>query len=229
MKRNDTVFFFVLVDFFLQLSFLGVIFFAMDRPPVLTVSEARLSDQEKVNQFDSLTNLTGISDLVELTDQLTRLIPADSSRGGALISIIASLRRVTSDAGGVDSVIGAMARLRKLETGSGKPPCRYTFAGARRVSVSVAGATLTDSAVVFQPPSAQFASLLDSIGVSLRRDRRYSLPEFRRVFTGLRRLHPECLYRLDARLETGLLAPVDAAWSAFSVERRLAQWPTTER
>ena len=229
MKRNDTVFFFVLVDFFLQLSFLGVIFFAMDRPLILAVSDTRLPDQEKVRQFDSLTTRTGISDLVELTDQLTRLIPADSSRGGALISIIASLRRLTSDAGGVDSVIGAMARLRKLEAGSGKPPCRYTFAGAKRVSISVAGATLTDSAVVFQPPSAQFTSLLDSIGVSVRQNRSYSLSEFQSVFAGLRRLHPECLFRLDVRIETNLLAPVDAAWSAFSVERRLAQWPTTDR
>src|SRR5690348_2694198 len=64
-KRRDDVFFFILIDFLLQILFFGLFLFV--------VYQAGLKrDQEKLKEA---VDAAGVSDITELTDDLTRLAP----------------------------------------------------------------------------------------------------------------------------------------------------------
>ena len=79
MKRDESVFFFTLVDFLLTALFLGVVLY------VLAESASAADVQRQAETQRALAEMraaTGISDIRELTDRLTRLGPVRDAETG---------------------------------------------------------------------------------------------------------------------------------------------------
>src|SRR5947207_2064200 len=80
MRKGDEVFFLTLVDFLLQVCFFGLFVFV-----AYYANETRVQAMEKSNAaataLERLKNHFGVSNLVELTDYLTQLVPANQLPG----------------------------------------------------------------------------------------------------------------------------------------------------
>ena len=92
MKRSQDVFFFTLIDLLLQLLFVAVVVWVIDRATPDPCKGGKCIEKEP---WQVLAARNGFSTLQELMDYLTRLSPI----GG-----LDSLRRIVDAAGGPDSV-----------------------------------------------------------------------------------------------------------------------------
>src|SRR5687768_2295114 len=115
MRRDDSVFFFTLVDFLLTALFAGLVLFV--------VARAKAQREEGVKEasaaaLDSIQRRTGISDLAELTDRLSRLGPLGEAEGAVKVVArlggaeqVERLIAAVETTGGVESAISQVERL----------------------------------------------------------------------------------------------------------------------
>jgi hypothetical protein len=219
MKRSDDVFFFTLIDFLLQVFFFGLVLYVVAKSvEVSTASEKAKQDK----QVEQLTRATGISNLTELTDLLTKMAPLQDLRGTADFIARAGgtdkLRgtvALVDEAGGADSIERKLERLRKLEEGTGKPPCLYDEISGKKVVRSLAVVVATDSHITFQETTPALEQVLSLLGHKFSAVRVLPLAEFRKKFTALITKKPECRYTLTFREQTRFVDARDAARFAF--------------
>ena len=152
-------------------------------------------------------------------DKAKAAIKVVTDAGGAENASVAV--RVVAEAGGPESLQGRLEKLRKLEEGSGKPPCLFDLqSDGKRVARSLAKVNVTDAQISFLGSTQDFEAVLKMIGASYHDVENLSLVDFRKRFSALVVQKPECRYQLDVQVSTKLLAPMDAVWSAFATRRR---------
>src|SRR5687768_4691818 len=78
MRRSDDVFFFTLIDFLLQVFFFGLLLFVVGQ----ALQKNRESDyQREQRAIQELKKTTGVSNITELTDALSKMAPLKELRG----------------------------------------------------------------------------------------------------------------------------------------------------
>lgn len=236
MRRSDDVFFFTLIDFLLQVFFFGLLLFV--------VGQAMQQDKEKMRAADDaardkLVNATGVSNITELTDLLTRMAPLDQLRGttdfiarnGGTKGVEGAMAAIGA-AGGVDNVvkmhkdiaalkgdISAMStRINQLE-GWGKASCIPNIVvNGKSQPKSIARVVVQDSTITLEDPTPEMQKLLSSLGLEFSAVQRLSLSEFRSTFAPVVAKQPECRYFLSVVTKTQYLDPMRAVWSAFRTQ-----------
>jgi hypothetical protein len=222
MNKDDSVFFFTLVDFFVTALFFGLVLFAVgaNRNARASIDAARMKAAA-----DSVSKLTGVSNFAELTDRLSRLGPVKDAEkavqmvkaaGGASLSQRALSTVV--DAGGPDSVEARLARLR-LHEGVGRRHCLVTAADPRE-ALSLGTVTGTDSTISFSEETPQLRDVLALLGLSFEEVRVMTLRDFRAAFASIVTRRPDCLYTLTFIERTRFVEARDAARGLFYMRIR---------
>lgn len=224
MKRSDDVFFFTLIDFLLQAIFFGLVLFALAKTAEQSAIEKQPGDKVAI---DTLISVAGVSSITELTDLLTRLVPARDLRAkvGLLDSIggwetIRKLRPLIDSVGGPDSARLILGRYIHRQDGFGKPPCNYDERDRRRVPRSVASVSATDTLIRFDAETPALDSALSLLGLSYQSIAVLSLNQFKQTFLPLTTLRADCRYWLQFREYTRLVDARDAARVAFTLDIR---------
>ena len=206
MKRTDSVFFFVLVDFFLQVVFLGLVLYAGS----LAIRGAGddVSDAERLAALDRMRERTGISDLDSLTDRLTRLVPAESASGRRVFERLDTLFAVSDSQGGPSALRNRLRDLTELERRVGVVPCVSEVANGRVRATVIGEGVLTDAYFALDSTTPRLAAVLDSAHITAASAQRVPLDQLPEVFGRIRALHPSCFYRLRVDIKTAYRDPV---------------------
>jgi len=229
MRRSDDVFFFTLIDFLLQVFFFGLLLFVVGQ--TLQKNKEREQQAER-QQVVRLTAAAGVSNITELTDELTKMAPLKELRGtsdfmqrnGGFKTVEAAVN-AASAAGGSDKVatlaVEAKAmseRLAKLE-GWGKVSCipNETVNGKLQPK-SVATVVVSDRGIRLEDPTPEMHGMLQSLGLAFEGVRELPLADFRRTFAPLVVKRPDCRYFLRVVTQTQFLEPMRAVWSAFRTQ-----------
>jgi hypothetical protein len=219
MKRSDDVFFFTLIDFLLQVFFFGLVLFVLAQSTQDKVNEARKEESE---QIQKIKDALGVTNLAEITDQLTNLIPIDQLVGfSTLINNSGGLDKVkeavalVEKAGGVTQLKADLIDLGKFKEGSGKPPCLFNIVDGKRFPKALATVIANDTSIAFKETNAELEEALRLIGRSYDSIRELPMAQFRSVFTPLVIKKPECRYTLQFQERTRLIDARDAARFAF--------------
>jgi hypothetical protein len=220
MKRDESVFFFTLIDFLLTTLFFGFVVFLLARKSANAAETKEVEAARASATVDSLVRANGLSDLRELTDALTRLGPLGAAveatslvrQSGGLQEVKRSMATVAA-AGGRDSVAGRLERLKARE-GAGLPHCLAVDPAGKQAKV-LATVVATDSTITFTEPTADLAVVLSRLGVTYESIQTLSVSKFRRTFLRLADEHPDCRYTLRFLERTRYVDARDAARGIF--------------
>jgi len=181
MKRSDNVLYLTLVDFLLQLIFLGIVLSVLYAESLPDENDAAVN----VELIEKIKKKSGISNITELLDILTKMGPLNEAsknlENGKILS------EAASKVGGVDKA----AEILKLEAGKapGKPLCNSgevlaTFdAYPDRIELQ---ANLT----------SEMSSVLKELGLTYSKVSSLNLSSFNENFRSVVRYKPDCLYRV---------------------------------
>lgn len=242
MRRSNEVYFITLIDLLVQVIFLGLVLYVLTKANQEIEDRNRQSDQEKI---EALVKANGVSNLTELTDELTKLAPikelkgtadfiskaggmeearkiaqlaADAGGANQLVLQISDAKRVNevvAAAGGSESIVAKLEKLRKFEEGSGKPPCLYTVSGDKKTSKTLATVVADDTAIAFQGSNPDLEAVLALLKKPYVSVERLSLQEFSAAFAPLLQAKPECRYTLQFIEKTNYVHARDAARFTF--------------
>lgn len=219
MKRSDDVFFFTLIDFLLQVFFFGLLLYVVGKS-INVEAEHERAEREK--QVEQLKRVAGVSNLTELTDLLTKLAPIRDLQGTAdFIARAGGTEKVkdkvalVDNAGGKENLELKLEKLRKLEEGTGRPPCLYDEVNGKKIVRSLAVVVANDTHIAFQQTNPELEKVLSMLGLEFAAVRELSLAEFRKTFSTLVAKKPECRYTLAFREHTRFVDARDAARFAF--------------
>jgi len=208
MKRSNDVFFFTQIDLLLQILFFGLVLFVVGQTAVHAVLKQ-----------------AGVSNLTELSDKLTKLVPADSDletfvreNGGRkyIRDAVEAVRKV----GGPEKVgklqgdlDAADARVKTLEGERwGAPSCVAMVNGR---PPTVARVVVRDESITLESPRPEFLNLLSKHGLKLEDVQTLQPEAFRATFARVVASDPGCRYFQSSEAKTKYLAPMRAVWSAF--------------
>jgi len=219
MRRTDDVFFFVLIDFLLQVFFFGLLLYVLGQS---NLSEVKAAQEKRNNQVETLLSITGFSNLTQLTDYLTNLTPvkewkgiADFFNGAGGVGKVIETVKIVTNAGGSEQVIKDLAKLHKYEEGAGKPPCVFDIINGRKVAKPLATVVAQDSSICFESSTPELEEMLQQLGRSYESIRELSLSSFRSTFQPLINKRPDCRYTLRFIERTRYVDARDAAQSVF--------------
>ena len=205
LRRSNDVFLLTLVDFLVQVIFFAVFIFVVYQT---LIKDPNAKDYDSA-QVTKAIQLAGVSDLNELTDELTKLAPVNLKGFNAKLGD-----------GGAAKLDRKLERLAKLERGQGKPACIYETVDGERKPKMLATAIGSASSITFVENTPQLQTLLSSLGLTFENVRSLSLPAFRRAFAGAIHKQPECRYTIVLRETTNLVNARDAAQQIFYVAVR---------
>jgi hypothetical protein len=219
VKRSDDVFFFTLIDFLLQAFFFGLLLYVAAKSTNVAAEHKRV---ERDKQIEEVKRAAGVSNLTELTDLLTKLAPIRDLQGTAdFIARAGGVEKVMSKvamvdhAGGAESLEGKLEKLRKLEEGTGRPPCLYDEVDGKKIVRPLAVVVASDTHITFQQTNPELEKVLAMLGREFATVRELPLAEFRKAFSMLVTKKPECRYTLSFREQTRFVDARDAARFAF--------------
>jgi len=206
--RRDDVFFLILVDFLVQILFFGLFLFVFYQASLQR-------DQDKLKEA---VDAAGVSDVSELTDDLSRLAPvklkefADLIKRAGGVDAVAQLLRRVSQEGGATASISRLDKLRRLE-GSDKPSClvdQTTRQPRALMAVQASGRSIT-----ITQGTPDLARVVADLGVEASVGHVYSPETFQRAFSPLLSRQPQCRFYIRFEERTELVAPRRAAGSIF--------------
>jgi hypothetical protein len=208
MRQTEHVLYITLIDFLLQLLFLGmvvsVIYAIAQREDADRLDPKQAKDA--IDRMESIKRLTGISDLTVLTDELTRLGPLQPAAKRALLG--KEMEKDVAEAGGPESARKILSE-QNTKRGQGKPSC---LDGGAKLATFHA---YPDRIELRPPLTAEMTRLLARMGLSETRVARLSLTEFRATFELVKRLEPDCRYNIELVEHSFDTRPRDTARSAF--------------
>jgi hypothetical protein len=242
MKRNNDVYFITLIDLLVQILFLGLLLYVVAKAG--SEKEQRRQDKES-EAVQRLLKASGVSNITELTDELTKLAPLKELKGTAdfiaraggvaaankildttkQVGGVDQLRTVVQDAkvmhglvervGGIDKID---AIVKKYEEGSGKPPCLFDMANGKKSVRSLATVVADDSTITFERTNPDLEAVLAALGTSYSAVQHLTFSEFSGTFANLTKIKPECRYTLHMVEQTDLVHARDAARFAFYLQ-----------
>ncbi|OYU37302.1 hypothetical protein [Novosphingobium sp. PASSN1] len=214
-QRSESVVLLTLVDFLIQIIFFGLLVFVFYK-----AAEGRSARNYTPEQVGKAIDAAGVSNIVELTDELTKLAPMQLKElngklhAGSKDADIAKLVELVDQAG------GAGAAAKKLEQGLGRPPCLVSeVAGKRQVTVlaSLIGSATT---ITFEAETPELRKVLTDVGLQYSDVRSLPLARFRNVFNRVVEKFPNCRYTVQLRETTGLVFARDAVQQIFYTKLR---------
>lgn len=228
MRRNDEVFFFVLIDFLLQVVFFGLLLFVIWHAAESKQNEDR---ERQAEAGRAAFKASGVSSIAELMDWLTKLVPLDELRGtkdfidrnGGQEKVQRAVDAVNA-AGGPENVTGLAGeneaqrrRINQLEKERwGRVPCLdKVHVNGRLQPRTIATAIVYDDAIELQNLKPEMEKLLQENGLDFANVKRLSLADFRKTFGPVAAKQVECSYFVAVHRQTGLYAPMQTLWSAF--------------
>lgn len=208
MRQTEHVLYITLIDFLLQLLFLGMVVSV-----IYAIAQREQADRldpkqakEAMERMETIKQLSGISDITVLTDELTRLGPLQPAARHAQLG--KEMAKDVADAGGAESARKILAE-QNAKRGQGKPSC---LDGGAKLGTFHA---YPDRIELRQPLTREMELLLSKLGLSANRAARLSLSEFRAAFEPVKRLEPNCRYNIELVEHSFDTRPRDAARSAF--------------
>lgn len=222
IRRSNDVFLLTLVDFLIQ-----IIFFSLF---VFVVYQALINDPNAKNydnaQVTKTIEAAGVSNLTELTDELTKLAPVSLKGFNEALGKdvrpgdIEEAAKAINKAGGAEKLGAAVERLAKLELGSNKPACIYTVENGEKTTTTLATAVGSATSITFTSNTPELATLLSSIGLRYDDVKSLSLSRFKQVLAPVLRNQPDCRYTIVLRETTRLVNARDAAGQIFYLRIR---------
>jgi hypothetical protein len=218
MKRSDNIFFFTLIDFLLQVGFFGLLLFA-------AYSAAKTEDKKEQTanetSFTKLKKHFGISNITELTNELTKLAPLQELKGNAdfiareggvkqIEQQLAAIRSV----GSVEHIKVKLEKLAKLEGGTGKPPCLPVKPGSNQHK-ALATVIADENTIAFESLTDDLRSVLQLVSMRYEDVRTLPVSAFAARFAVLSAAKPDCRYSLIFKEKTRFVEPRDAASRNF--------------
>ncbi|MDB5791209.1 MAG: hypothetical protein JWQ80_1233 [Massilia sp.] len=221
-KRSDNVFLLTLVDFLLQIIFVGLFAYALvtaintKRDATAMSIAKRLGNLDEAQlrkllkalaelpdvgralsdgrEIKELLAKHGISNFVELDDTLSRMVPADQ------VAEVKQIHDVIRAAGGVEAAKKAVSY---YVNGVGKPHCLYT--DDKRNAVPLATLTAYDDHITIDGTTAELKKVLAEIGEDPAQVADMPLPAFTKVFSKLANRYPNCIHSVRFRENTNLV------------------------
>jgi len=202
MRQSEHVLYITLIDFLIQLIFLGLVF--------SVIYSASQPSQEEVSNATEVTvkikQLTGISDLTEITDELTRLGPLKNAvQKNELANEFNSL---AGKVGGKDAAFKILTTEANKGSAPGKPYC----IGGLKVATFDA---YEDRLELRSPVSSEMSELLNRLNVSLELVKKIPIKEFSKIFAQLRVIEKSCVYNVVLVEHSFDTRPRDAVNSTF--------------
>lgn len=195
MRRDDQVFFFTLIDFFIQIVFLGFFLYVV-----------------------SSTGKDGVSNFTALTDELSHMQPAWSSA-----DIVAVLELINHENGvsKVKELLEYAKRHIKNEkqgkAGAGKPHCLVNADG-RAPSIAEVEAFEDRIEFIKSKSTSEFEKLLSALGYKYEEISSLTLQQFKKKFAKVREAHllakmayqTDCMFTIKVNEKTRYVEPRDA-------------------
>lgn len=216
-RRDDSVFFFTIVDFLVVSIFLGLVLFMLKRDG----SDTELGRANtEIKRLEELAKKSGAGNVRELTDRLSRLGPVSDiehkykqldSAGG--IAELLKTQTVVAELGGRDSVQKVMSKLGR--DGVGLPPCLADTVNGRRNIRRLAAVVADDSTLRFTGTNPSLDTVLATLGRSYASVEHLSFAAFRRAFDPLLARRPDCRYSLRLIERTHMVYARDALTGVF--------------
>lgn len=236
MKPSEHVLYITLIDFLLQLLFLGLVITVIYIDQAPDINELQITK----NEVEKIKKNTGVSDLTELTDLLTRLGPLDKVANNANIGHI--LKDAVDKVGGNEKALHALKNFNieqdlsstfnkvggkeealkilnmAAKKGQGLPPCLPK--GVKLANFH----TYIDHIEIQQPLSVEMVSLLKTLGVSDGLVTNLSLGEFSKLFSPLsaRNFKEQCIFNVTVTEHVYDTRPRDVIRKSFLAEPRPA-------
>lgn len=223
MNREDNVFLLTLIDFLLQIIFFGVFVYAL-------YMSTHIPDEARNNAIAKLLAHFGVSNIVVLTDELTKMAPADTLRnavkdmqkiGGK--EKLNALIALAEKSGGISEIETRLEKLRRLEEGAGKPPCVFDVKDGKKIARPIARVVATEERITFETNTADLIEVLGMLGLKFEEVRSLSLAEFEVKFGALRSRRQDCRYSLTFVETTRFVEPRDVVMKTFNM------WPPIKK
>jgi len=187
MRQSEHVLYITLIDFLLQLLFLGMV--------ISVIYSISQQDQENslnpaiaknaIEGMEKVKNLTGISDLTQLTDELTRLGPLQSAN-----SELEAFRKITDavkNVGGTD----VAKKILEKQSGQGFPSCL-----PNRAKLATFHA-YPDHIDLGRFDDKEFPALLEKLGIKISNVERVLRTEFSGIFKKVKFYYPDCRFNVE--------------------------------
>ncbi len=208
MRQTEHVLYITLIDFLLQLLFLGlvlsVIYYA-SQPDTNQLDEMRAD----ARQASQLKKLTGISNFTELTDELTRLGPLREARRD--LEEYRKISDTVKKIGGVESVSKVLtSHVSKI--GQGRPSCLEN--GAKLTTFDAFVDRIEHRGKI----SSEFIKILNENNIDSEKITSMSLDEFKIIFSTIdsSSRKKECIYNVNLIEHSYNTKPRDAVRAIFS-------------
>lgn len=201
MRRRDDVFFFTLIDLLVQVLFFGLFLFT-----AVQVGRERSEKKLSVDQSEivKLKEWAGVSNITELTDEVTKLVPFKDLQG---------VSAIVRDSGGTAKLQEKIVRLQKLDQGTGKPSCL----GMNPQGSPIPLATLIaeDAVIRIESNTPELQQVLAMVGADFSAVAEMNLEDFARTFAPVPKKRPDCRYTVRLVEKTSLVYARDTIGSVF--------------
>ncbi|MFM2084324.1 MAG: hypothetical protein RLY95_1142 [Pseudomonadota bacterium] len=202
MRQGEHVLYITLIDFLLQLLFLGLVIaviFAAAQPNPEDIERDRKA-------LEQIKSATGISDITVLTDMLTRLGPVVNVVPDATLG--KEIKDIVEKIGGKDAAIAALKAA--ASKGQGRPSCLSN-------GVRLATFNAYPDRIDLQPSSSkELDQVLNKLHVKNQDVASLSLSQFEKIFTPIKLIESECIYNVTVIEHSFDTRPRDAIRKAFN-------------
>jgi hypothetical protein len=191
VRQSEHILYITLIDFLLQILFLGMVISVIYAATIDTEVEDNSVKNVNTSQENLLKiqKLTGISNITELTDVLTRLGPLKqaSTDREALEKISSEVNKV----GGLDAAKKILADHAAVSAGQGSKSCLPNKARIATFHV------YRDRIELGSFDAKEFSELLTKLNLTKEKVQRLSLSEFTKTFSQVKTLFPDCKFNID--------------------------------
>lgn len=210
MRQSEHILYITLIDFLIQLLFLALVIGVVYSITIESENQ-KLDPQvckDAIDFANTAKRLTGISNLTQITDQLTALGPLNAASRDA--ASCRALRQRVDAVGGVDSAKKLLDKAIQ-ETGQGLPSCLPNRGTLMSFDAYPSHIALKD----YKP--RELADFLKRIGVQQSEILGLSPTEFRNIFSNVGKIYPDCRFNVRLIEHSFDTRPRDAVRSAFLV------------
>ncbi len=191
MRQTEHILYITLIDFLLQILFLGMVvgvIYAATKDPKVEDPKAQQAKSAQETLLN-IKKLTGVSNITELTDLLTRLGPLQQAN-----KKVVDFDNISSDVdkvGGLNSAKKILADHAAISGGQGSKSCLPNKAKLATLHV------FRDRIELGSYDPKEFPDLLEKLSLSKQKVERLSLDEFTKSFGQVKTLFPDCKFNVD--------------------------------
>jgi len=212
MRQSEHVLYITLIDFLLQLLFLGLVLAVIFS--ALQPNENEIAETKKlIPQMEQLKKATGFSNITELTDELTRLGPLSDFKKDIIRG--RDFKDVNFKLGGDEQALKIL--ITESNKGTGVKSClpnqeRLTTFNTYRDHIEHQG-----------KKSSEFVDVLKKLNASESNLDNMTLSEFRSIFGQMRKITNDCMYYVTLIEHSFDTRPRDTFRGIFLTSSQLAK------